>query len=102
MTKYTLYIGLNDKASHIQEISTDKAMTLAENLLCEICGGATISTARGVYTHDDGTKVIENTLVCVVFGVDKETITRAAVQARDLFNQEAIALEAYEVNSTFI
>ena len=102
MKKFTLYIGLNDKETKVQTIPTESAITLAENLLCEICGGATISQARGVYTHDDGTKVIENTLVCVVFGCDIETITRAAVKARDIFNQESVALESCEVNSVFI
>lgn len=102
MTKYTIYIGLNNKDTKVQTIPTESAITIAENLFCEMCGGATISQARGVYTHDDGTKVIENTLVCIVFGVDRETITRAAVKARDLFNQESVALESCEVNSVFI
>ena len=101
MKKYTMYIGLNDKDSHAQEITTLDAYKVVTNLLLPV-GGATITEGRGLYTHDNGTVVVENTLVCVVFGGDKEVIVDAVQQIKQALNQESIAVEETETNSTFI
>lgn len=102
MKKYTVYIGLNDQDSKVQIITTENALTLAENIFCEYCGGATLTTGRGVYTHDDGQKVIENTIIAAVFGCELESVKRAALECKRALNQESVALECYEVESNFI
>lgn len=102
MTKYTLYVGLFDKDSKAQEISTLDAFKIAANLFAEITGGATITEGTGVYTHDDGTVVIEPTLVCVVFGAERQQILEASEMLKMLFNQAEIAMESVESNSCFI
>lgn len=58
-TKYTLYIGLNDKDSKVQEISTLDAYKMIGALV----GDCTIQEGRGLYTHQDGTTVLESTLI---------------------------------------
>lgn len=101
MKKYTLYVGLNDQATKQQEIGTVDAYKIATNIFCQYTGGATIYESKGVYTHNDGTVVIENTLVCIVFSDDPEAIKKAATTLKTAFNQESIAIESTETNSIF-
>lgn len=55
----TYYIGLNDKDTKKQEISTDEAVeTIVNTIPCDF----TFSICNGVYTHKDGTKVCEVTI----------------------------------------
>lgn len=62
ITKFTLFVGLNDKDSKKQEISTLNAYKIVYNLIASDFGGGTISEATGIYKHDDGTIVTEITL----------------------------------------
>lgn len=102
MIKTTLCIGLLDKDTKHQEVNTLDAYKVAANIFAATTGGATITEGTGVYTHDDGTVVIEPTLVCVIYGAEKEDILKAAHQLKVALNQEAIAMEQCESNSQFI
>ena len=98
LTKHVLYIGLNDKDSKVQEITTDKA----KELIAKTFGDCTISDALGVYTHEDGTEVKEKSLrVELLFKADKEVIKNVKV-IKALLNQETIGYEVQKVNSTLI
>ena len=70
--KYTLYIGLNDKDTKRQEISTIEAYKLVAREACRLVDGATIFEATGYYRHEDGTIVIEQSLRCEVFTDDRK------------------------------
>lgn len=102
MKKFTLYIGLNDQKTKHQEITTIDAYKITSNIFAATTGGATITEAMGVYTHDNGDIVIEPSLRCEIFGADIEQIYTAAEQIKTALNQESIALEESEVNSRFI
>jgi gamma-glutamylcysteine synthetase len=102
MTKHTLYIGLYDKESKRQEITTIDAFKVVANIFKNTTGGATITEAVGVYTHDDGDIVIEPSLRCEIFGADLESVHAAISQIKTALNQKSIALEETEVNSKFI
>ena len=53
--KATIFVGLNDKESKLQEISTlDAAKFIQREIVKEFEGG-TISEATGIYRHQDGT-----------------------------------------------
>lgn len=101
MKKFTLYVGLFDKDSKHQEISTLDAFKMATNLFRQHTGGATISEARGIYTHENGEIVVEPTLRCEVFGATVEQIEAVAAELKVILNQEYIAIEEVEVNSRF-
>lgn len=101
MKKFILYVGLNDQNTRHQEISTLDAYKMATNIFVEITGGATITEAHGIYTHDDGTIVTETTLRCEIFGSDTATIEKVAQLLKTAFNQESIAIEEIETNSRF-
>ena len=59
MYEHTLFIGMNDKDTHKQELSLDEFKKRIANTLgdCTIKEGAT-----GYYTHDNGVKVVEKSL----------------------------------------
>ena len=101
MTKTTICIGLLDQDTKHQEITTIDAFKIAANIFAQTTGGATITEGTGVYTHDDGTVVIEPTLVCVIYGSDQATIEKAASMALVALNQESVAIEVCESNSRF-
>lgn len=103
MTKYILSIGLNDKESKVQEISDENALLTISTVCYEMVGGATIIPGCiGVYTHDDGTKVIEKTIRCEFYGADAETVKSVARVLCKKLNQETIAFEQVEIASEFI
>ena len=99
MKKIILFLGLFDKDSKAQEVSTLDAFKIASNLLTDIIGFGTITEAVGVYTHDDGTIVNEPTLRIEVSGVELEPMKRLAIALKQAFNQESVAFEV--VNSDF-
>lgn len=95
LTKYNLYIGLNDKDSKQQEISTLDAY--------KIVGDCTIQEARGLYTHRDGTKVLEATLIVQVIDFDNTLDIIPVVNSlKSALNQESIAVIREQVDSKLI
>ena len=101
MKKFIMCVGLLDKDTKNQEINTLDAFKVASNIFAEITGGATITEGRGVYTHEDGTVVIEPTLVCTIYGGVIEQIKKAADLLKTALNQESVAIEETESNSMF-
>ena len=105
MKLYTIYVGLNDKDSKKQETETGAAVAIVAEILYKYVDGATISEARGIYTHDDGIKIIEKTIRAEVLDFDGsagEAIRAAALEIKKALNQESIALQAQEIESELI
>ena len=95
-TKYTLYIGLNDKDSKAQEISTLDAYKIVGALV----GDCTIQEARGLYTHQDGTQVLENTLIVQLIDFSgKMEIAPIVEVIKTALNQESVAVIRESVDS---
>jgi hypothetical protein len=72
MKKFTLYVGLNDKDTKTQLVSTLEAYKVINNVLLQYVDGATIFEARGIYKHDDGTFTTENTFRIELLFVETE------------------------------
>lgn len=102
MTKYTLYIGLNDKDTKTQRIETMEASKIVQNVLTDTTGGGTIYSATGVYRHDNGTIVIENTLRVELVSVAMEAVRGAIETIKKVLNQESVILQTENVQSVFI
>lgn len=100
--KIILFLGLFDKDSKAQEISTLDAFKIASNLLTDIVGFGTITEAVGVYTHDDGTIVNEPTLRIEVSDIELEPMKRLAIALKQAFNQESVAFEVVHSDFNFI
>lgn len=97
--KYTLYLGLNDKDSKQQEISTIEAYKVVSNLISKDFDGGTIFEAKGIYKHDDGTIVTETTLRIELLFAEHEQIMKLCSTLKKIFNQESIAVQQEIVNS---
>ena len=102
MHKYTLYIGLNDKDTKRQRLDSLEASKIVQNILTDKTGGGTIYNATGVYKHDDGTIIIENTLRVEIMAAAMEAIKEAVNTIKIALNQESIILQTERVESVFI
>lgn len=101
MEKITLYVGLNDKDTKAQKIDTLEAVKIAENLVCDMCGGGTIYNAVGVYTHDDGTIITENTLRIELIDTAAAALDTLITALKAVLNQESIIKQTEVINSVF-
>lgn len=103
MKKITLYIGLNDKDSKVQEVGTLDAYKMVSNVI-EV--DSTITEGRGIYKHEDGTVVSEVSLIVELLDFDnilsKGWVKNKINQIKTLLNQESIAVQYQEVDSELI
>ncbi|MBQ1550915.1 MAG: hypothetical protein IIZ67_02330 [Bacilli bacterium] len=98
LKKFTLLVGLNDKDTKKQLITIKQA----KKIVIDTCGDCTISKANGHYTHEDGTKVTENTLrIELLFKADNEVLSMCKKLKKEL-NQESIALSYSYENSVLV
>lgn len=98
-TKYTLFLGLNDKNTKKQEITILEAYKILMNLL----DNATITEATGFYKHDDGTLIIEKSLKIELIDFNNNlNINKIIEDLKKLFNQEAVALQTEKIKSELL
>lgn len=100
MKKYTINLGLFDKDTKTQKFSTIDAFKVAAEIATEEVGGATITEGTGVYTHKDGTQVIEPSLVITILDFGELTDEKVRGLRNRLllfFNQEEVLLTREEV-----
>ena len=104
MTRYTLTIGLFDKDTKRQKISSDMALKIVSDLVVQTVGYGTIHTGNGIYTHVNGSIVIEPSLVYFVDGEKdlKDKVKTLAWQIKKALNQESVMLEETAVRMEFI
>ena len=104
MKKFTLSIGLRDGKlhGHPQIIPTFIAKSIVADTMISRFGGATIIPALGVYTHDNGRKVRENTLVVYIYDAEESAVKSACEYLARRLRQESIAYECADVTSEFI
>lgn len=106
MTKYSITIGLLDKDSKVQEVSTVSAYKMVNNFLTIHIGFGTVLDANGVYTHEDGTVVTEPSIrveITDVFNSIEEASIMAFIKdVKYSLNQESVLFEKYEITGAFI
>ena len=91
--KYTLYLGLNDKDTYEQIISTEDALEKANLICAKHAGGYTQLSARGGWTNDDGSLGHENTIVYVVYDISEENLKAMLDEFLKEFNQSSVLVE---------
>ena len=103
MERISFYIGLNDKDSKQQEISTLDAFKIVENVFNTFSEyGATIRECRGIYKHEDGSRVIENTLEAFCYDLTEKTISEIVNVLKNTLNQESIMVVKTSENVSFM
>lgn len=101
--KYILYVGLNDKTTKLQEISTINAYKMVVNV-CKNNGleGFTISDAMGFYIHDNGDVVTEKSIKIEILFTDEKTINNIIDELKIILNQETIIKQVELVTSELV
>ena len=106
MTKYNLTIGLLDKDSKVQEISTVHATKLVTRIVTAKIGFGTILDASGVYTHADGTIVTEPSIRVEILDTEgtitEDKIVELASELKVALNQESILFEQQVITGKFL
>ena len=100
--KFTLYLGLNDKDTKRQEISTLEAYKVVSNILAKDFGGGTIFEAQGIYKHDDGQIVFEKTLRIEILFAELPQIKILVELLKKMFNQKCIAVQEENIESSLM
>lgn len=103
MLKFTIIAGLNDQHTKKQEITTNEAynriITALKNNDVE---GATLTECKGLYIHQNGEAVFENSIKIELLFIT-EAIAKAICQELKItLNQEAVVLEVLNLDSDLI
>ena len=100
MTKlYTLTIGLNDKVTLKQEVTTEQAI----DLIFAAVGDCTIKEATGCYTMNYGKKTIEKSLFIEKLDFDEKfELFRVIKELKNKLNQESVIYEVNESKSVLL
>lgn len=103
MTTVNLYIGLNDKDTKKQELSNLEAKAEISAILFRYFpNGFTLQECQGMYKHDDGTVVCENTIKATIFDYEFVGIFKLIEELKQKLNQESIAVEYIESTVNFL
>ena len=104
MTRFTISIGLFDKDTKRQKISSDMALKIVSDLVVQTVGYGTIHNGSGIYTHANGSIVVEPSIVYFVDGEEEEEskIKSLAWIIKKALNQESIMMEKQQINMCFI
>ncbi len=101
-TRYTISLGLNDKDTLLPRTSYDVASIEVAGRLAQLGVGATITKGTGVYKHERGDVVIEETVVISIIDFDG---TAGAMLSKFIdgvkrdYNQESVALVTDKIES---
>lgn len=98
---YKVFVGLNDAESKKQEIATEDAMIMVSLYLASHFEGATVYPATGVYRHNDGTVVRENSLVIELVYVTDFMVESLVQHCQKILNQESIMIMRTECGVQF-
>jgi hypothetical protein len=104
ISKFTLYLGLNDKDTKTQKVSTIEAYKIVSNMIAARFDGGTIFEALGIYRHSDESAAIvtETTLRIELLFADRANVLEFCKQLKVVFNQESIAIQYESIESELI
>ena len=105
MEKLTISIGLLDKDSKTQLISNDEAMKTVNDCFLSRLDAFTVYFAKGVYTHENGQQVQENTIRVEVVAFndnDYNNTIKSIKEVKQALNQESVLLEKQVIDSYLI
>ena len=96
--KHEIFIGLNDKNTKKQMVSTEDAMLQVHVLV----GDCSMSLIQGFFTHADGSMIVEKTIKCEVFGMADDKVHAITEKLKQVLNQESILVNKYISKVAFI
>lgn len=101
--KYNIYIGLNDKDSKKQEVSTRRAKEKVIEILNDNnITGLTMYEVMGVFKHEDGFITFEKSLKVELLEVKENEVIKSIQELKRALNQESILFEKEKKEINFI
>ena len=99
---YYFTVGLNDKETKKQMIKTELAeMMIADYVANNFCGG-TLFPCKGVYKHENGETVKENTFMLMLANITREEAIDTAEYFKTILNQESVGVLPVNAEMAFI
>jgi hypothetical protein len=103
MLKFTIIAGLNDKDTKKQEITTNEAYNkIIKVLHNNSVEGATFTECKGLYIHQNGEAVFENSIKIELLFIAEPTAKKICEELKITLNQESVVLEVIDINSDLI
>lgn len=103
--RYTIMVGLNDKDTLLPTKTVDDARMELGGRLAQLGVGATLARGTGVYKHERGDVVVEETVVISIIDFDGswQKVAQSFYDGvkRD-YNQESIAVVTDIVDSALV
>ena len=99
---YYFTVGLNDKETKTQLISSEVAEILIADYIANNFEGGTIFPCKGVYKHENGQTVKENTFMIMLANISREDALNTAEAFKAMFNQESIGILPVDAEMAFI
>lgn len=90
---YSVYIGMNDKDAHKQEIKTENF----KNIIGKAFENCTILDTTGFFRGEK-----EKSLQVTVYDIDLKTLTMKINELKNTLNQESIGYAPLTTKATFI
>ena len=100
-TKYTLYIGTNDKDTYQPVMDFDKCVLTVTEICVKYTDGCTIYEANGYWKDDKGEITKEQTIVAILEDIALETVHKVCDDVIVALNQNSILIETSYVGTTF-
>ena len=100
-TSYKVFLGFNDQKAKIQLIKTEDALVMTSLYLASHFEGATVYNGIGVYRHEDGTIVRENSLIIELVYVTEFMVESLVKHLQQVFNQESVMIMRTECGVQF-
>ncbi|KOA20079.1 hypothetical protein CLHOM_15090 [Clostridium homopropionicum DSM 5847] len=99
--KYTMYVGLNDKDTYKQIISTGDAEKKVEEIILKYLDGFTRIYGRGAYMDERKNITRENSLIYIFYSADDEDVKSIMNEIIKELNQNSVLIEKEKVQYEF-
>lgn len=100
-TQYIMYVGINDRDTYEQIISTDDAKAIINTICHKYLEGYTVQEAVGSWTDEKGIPTHENTVVCYFNDASEEEVYEIADEVLKELNQNKILIVKNSVKIDF-
>ena len=90
---YTLYIGTNDKDTYKQEIPTDEAKHIVDEICTKYVNGFTVQDSIGTWNDENNIITHENTIMCYLDDIDEKTLHLICDEIRSALNQNTVLIQ---------
>lgn len=100
-TKYTLYIGTNDKDTYKNEIPYETCKEKVTEICVKYTGGCTLFDANGYWKDEKENITKELTIGCTLEDIEKKTVYTICDEIIIALNQNSILIETNNVTSLF-